>query len=1047
MPISAFEEELPGSSITLHNLSHNTSAQILKVVAYAISNNFPGHSNRTEIHRSLRSLGTFSPEIIQLLQDSSNQALLQGLLRLAVEEGDVQLASTLLDAGADPNDNACVHGTCPIPLTPLQYSCLNGNLELVKELLRAKAQIDQPEFGWSCSPLLFAIYGCFELRWTQFAEETTIEAVETAACDVSDSSDDESDDESDDADGSEEGHRVETLLTLIQQLLNAGADVNAVAEDLDDLEYSMKEWRKQANPNSEWYSLIYEKHSALTLGSSFRCPELVDLLIRNGAEIGFHLDGARSALRECLYTSAERFKAATSKSGRPLIVGHRFFWILQGPTGVSKLQETAKMLIMAGVAVNDHDTCHYYGSGCEVHDDLECYSAFDLGILSQDRDLINALWYAGARPTGHSFGLAIEAWDYDTFCQVLGSEAVFPEWALIGDERRGTEDEPWYLESRKATECQKRRAMILAAIQLGRCDSLENLTRLYDSSNLVGDCDALQEAIEKCCARGYQNTLVCLLRSNIVPQNSLASILGSSIVLAIAGDHPEMVNVLLMAGADVNATHIDYPGVTPLQLAIEGGNKELVRRLVHHGAKAESPERGNLLIEAIHGGDHDIIQLLLAHASPDRLGRSKERFFSPMGSPLAAVILEEQWAIFDQLLQLGASVSPGSQHARPLQYHTPLWAAVRRNNITLAEWLLKNGAEANDELALEAAAEDEDSVLLRMLVEKLQTEVRRGERNALHMALWTAMNRGHWNNFRLILQNNIIDVPALSESIHRALKSDVTHRDEFVQSLIDAGACADIITGDDHRGSRTPLLTAISQRDLESVKIILERRPGTNEALAPETPYSHLQLAAILGNVEIVRLLLDNGQDPDVVSCATPCGWFPEARDFEYHPIGNSVQIATVDKAYEILKALLQHGANPDSTTKQCPHSALQIACRDGSMELVELLLEYGANVDMPPARQFGATALQFAAIGGYVGIAHLLLEKGADVNAEAAEIEGRTALEGAAEHGRIDMVQLLRNAGADISESGGGQFKRALRRARRNGHSATAKRLESFLS
>jgi len=165
------------------------------------------------------------------------------------------------------------------------------------------------------------------------------------------------------------------------------------------------------------------------------------------------------------------------------------------------------------------------------------------------------------------------------------------------------------------------------------------------------------------------------------------------------------------------------------------------------------------------------------------------------------------------------------------------------------------------------------------------------------------------------------------------------------------------------------------------------------------------------------------------------------------HPIGTSVQNATMEKAYEVLKALLQHGAKPDSTTRDCPHSALQIACQEGSIELVELLVEYGANVNCPPATKFGATALQFAAIGGYMGIAHLLLEKGADVDAEPAEIEGRTALEGAAEHGRIDMVQLLRNAGTQISGSGQGQYERALRMACNNGHSATAKLLRSFLS
>lgn len=88
MPILEFEKEVPGSSITIDNIYHSTSTQILKVAAYAISNDFPDDVNRTESYSWLRSLNEFSPDIIRLLQNPSNQAFLQGLLRLAVEEGD-----------------------------------------------------------------------------------------------------------------------------------------------------------------------------------------------------------------------------------------------------------------------------------------------------------------------------------------------------------------------------------------------------------------------------------------------------------------------------------------------------------------------------------------------------------------------------------------------------------------------------------------------------------------------------------------------------------------------------------------------------------------------------------------------------------------------------------------------------------------------------------------------------------------------------------------------------------------------------------------------
>jgi ankyrin repeat protein len=322
------------------------------------------------------------------------------------------------------------------------------------------------------------------------------------------------------------------------------------------------------------------------------------------------------------------------------------------------------------------------------------------------------------------------------------------------------------------------------------------------------------------------------------------------------------------------------------------------------------------------------------------------------------------------------------------------------------------------------------------------------------------MQHGRLRNARLILDSKIIDLDGFSNHlnlVHHALNSPLVVRKELLRLLLDAGANPDTITaefieGASWRGPLTGLLNAIRRRDPGCVEIILDRQAKINGKAASEggysafqlAAYSPLQLAAFEGNSEIVRMLLDRGQDPNAVS---PCA---EVYEWRYglvpHEIGTSVQNATMEKHGGILEMLLQHGAKPNSTTMHCQHTALQIACRDGSLELVKLLLEYGADVNAPPAERHGATALQFAAIGGYLGIAHLLLEMGADVNAAPEPFEGRTAFEGAAEHGRVDMVQLLRNAGADIEEAGG-QFERALEKANKNGHLAVRALLRSYLS
>jgi ankyrin repeat protein len=939
---------------------------------------------------------------------------------------------------------------------------------VVKQLLRAKAQIDHSEVGWPCSPLLFAICG-YQDSWHI-------------------------------------KHQVEALITLIHELLEAGADVNAISKGLDDPEYSeaLQEFNLNQHswPGQGMFSLIYGKDSALTLGATFRYPELVGFLIDHGAHVGFRSNGARSPLRECLYTSQERWMTGRDP---PISLMDRLKWLPYHPDS-SRVLDTAQRLIVAEVGLNDHHTCDP-GNNCR-HQDLECYSALDFGLLSQDKNLANTLRSAGAKPTRHSLELAMEVLrDYDTFCQILEADAPLPRWAFTD-----YEPQAWFTGSQEPLELQKRRATILAALHLGACAPLERLITSHDCSNIFGAFDnddsddsddrddsdgsdggyatststALTKAVEECCRRGHLDTLACLLQSDILPQGPRALILGSSLALAIIHGHLEMVDVLLGEGADVNASIEDVPDdpddpdtpertVTPLHLAIESGNRELIQKLLHHGAKARSQFAGNLLVAAIQYGDHDIIQLLAEKAPPNEPGlfdlvlAFEEHDFDISESdhgwlcPLAASIIKEEWALMTQLLQgepfLGSERR--SDVPRGERCFTPLWASIFQGNITLARWLINNGAEVNDEAALEYAGAAEDPDLLGLLVEELSTEKRRGQPNALHLALHRAMQHGRLRNARLILDSKIIDLDGFSNHlnlVHHALNSPLVVRKELLRLLLDAGANPDTITaefieGASWRGPLTGLLNAIRRRDPGCVEIILDRQAKINGKAASEggysafqlAAYSPLQLAAFEGNSEIVRMLLDRGQDPNVVSfCAEVNEWRNRYRIA--HQIGTSVQNATMEKHGGILEMILQHGAKPNSTTMHCQHTALQIACRDGSLKLVELLLEYGADVNAPPAERHGATALQFAAIGGYLGIAHLLLEMGADVNAAPAPFEGRTAFEGAAEHGRVDMVQLLRNAGADIEEAGG-QFERALEKANKNGHLAVRALLRSYLS
>ncbi|TPX07392.1 uncharacterized protein E0L32_002138 [Thyridium curvatum] len=195
---------------------------------------------------------------------------------------------------------------------------------------------------------------------------------------------------------------------------------------------------------------------------------------------------------------------------------------------------------------------------------------------------------------------------------------------------------------------------------------------------------------------------------------------------------------------------------------------------------------------------------------------------------------------------------------------------------------------------------------------------------------------------------------------------------------------------------------AALQGNIEVVKILLMNgamadRPGNtaNGATA-------LQLTLLRRNNEVARLLISHGADINAPHCSTA---------------GRTcLQIAAATGDLDMVKLLVRKGADVNakppqrrsSVWKSGAVSALQHAVRSGSLDVVRYLVEHDADINLEAGPFAGATALQYAATEGGTGIAEYLLRHGANVMAEPAANHGITALEAAAEGGRIDLVYLL---------------------------------------
>ena len=193
-----------------------------------------------------------------------------------------------------------------------------------------------------------------------------------------------------------------------------------------------------------------------------------------------------------------------------------------------------------------------------------------------------------------------------------------------------------------------------------------------------------------------------------------------------------------------------------------------------------------------------------------------------------------------------------------------------------------------------------------------------------------------------------------------------------------------------------PLVEAVKEGSVESVRALLDQRADVNVAEADGTTALHW---AVRGEAAaLVDLLIDAGAD---VSAANRYGVTP-------------LSLACVAGNAGIIATLLEAGADAKAATAG-GRTALMTAARTGNVAAVEVLLAHGADVHSTDGTQ-GQTALMWAAAENNAGVVDTLVRAGADVGARTQQ--GFTALLFAARAGRVEAARTLLAAGADVDEA-----------------------------
>jgi len=172
--------------------------------------------------------------------------------------------------------------------------------------------------------------------------------------------------------------------------------------------------------------------------------------------------------------------------------------------------------------------------------------------------------------------------------------------------------------------------------------------------------------------------------------------------------------------------------------------------------------------------------------------------------------------------------------------------------------------------------------------------------------------------------------------------------------------------------------------------LLIRSRPETRQ-LRGCTP---LGLAAFKGDLARIKALLGKGTDINVQD-----------------RVGRTaLHLAALHERVDVVRILLEAGAEVDVTDLRYGFRPLHFAARKGNVGACELLIKYGSDIDAQSLQ--GETALHLAAINVHPAVVTILLKYLA--RADICDSNNKTPLQYAEANGHTEIADLIREHVAD---------------------------------